>query len=51
VADGVEGAKASLVGERALANIERVSIDLQEKVDQFVEREDALRERFRDAMA
>jgi len=40
-----------LDGERALASIERVSDDLQEKVDQFEEREDALRERFRDAMA
>jgi hypothetical protein len=31
--------------------IERVSDDLQEKVDQFEEREDALRERFQDAMS
>jgi hypothetical protein len=30
--------------------IERVNDDLQEKVDQFEEREDALRERFQDAM-
>ena len=30
--------------------IERVSEDLQEKVDQFEEREDALRERFQEAM-
>jgi hypothetical protein len=51
VADGDDGAQASLAGERALASIERVSDDLQEKVDQFGEREDALRERFQDAMA
>jgi hypothetical protein len=31
--------------------IERVSDDLQEKIDQFEEREDALRERFQDAIA
>ncbi|WP_042661791.1 hypothetical protein [Haloferax sp. ATB1] len=49
-ADGNEGAQASLAGERALASIERVSDDLQEKVDQFKEREDALRERFQEAM-
>ncbi|WP_435551738.1 hypothetical protein [Natrinema sp. CGMCC1.2065] len=41
----------SLAPGRALASIERVSDDLQEKVDQFEEREDALRERFQDAMA
>jgi len=29
---------------------ERVSDDLQEKVEQFEEREDALRERFQEAM-
>ena len=50
-ADGDDGAQASLAGERALASIERVSDDLQEKVDQFEEREDALRERFQEAMA
>ncbi|WP_193310447.1 hypothetical protein [Halorubrum halophilum] len=50
-ADGDDGSQASLAGERALASIERVSDDLQEKVDQFEEREDALRERFQDAMA
>ena len=50
-ADGDDGSQASLAGERALASIERVSEDLQEKVDQFEEREDALRERFQDAMA
>jgi len=49
--DGDDGSQASLAGERALASIERVSDDLQEKVDQFEEREDALRERFQDAMA
>ena len=46
-----EGSQASLAGERALASIERMSDDLQEKIDQFEEREDALRERFQDAMA
>ncbi|ELZ88353.1 hypothetical protein [Haloferax sulfurifontis] len=50
-ADGDDGAQASLEGERALASIERVSDDLQEKVEQFEEREDALRERFQEAMA
>ena len=50
-ADGDDGSQASLAGERALASIERVSDDLQEKVDQFEEREDALRERFQDAMS
>jgi hypothetical protein len=50
-ADGDDGSQASLAGEQALASIERVSEDLQEKVDQFEEREDALRERFQDAMA
>jgi len=50
-ADGDDGAQASLAGERALASIERVSDDLQEKVEQFEEREDALRERFQEAMA
>ncbi|MFU1783054.1 hypothetical protein ACM16X_16925 [Haloarcula japonica] len=49
-ADGDDGSQASLAGERALASIERVNDDLQEKVDQFEEREDALRERFQDAM-
>ena len=50
-ADGDDGSQASLAGERALASIERVSEDLQEKVDQFEEREDALRDRFQDAMS
>ncbi len=50
-ADGDGGSQTSLDGERALASIERVSDDLQEKVTQFEEREDALRERFQDAMA
>ena len=50
-ADGDDGSQASLAGERALASIEQVSDDLQEKVDQFEEREDTLRERFQDAMA
>jgi len=45
-----DGSQASLAGERALASIERVSDDLQEKVKQFEEREDALRERFQEAM-
>jgi len=40
-----------LASERALASIERVGDDLQEKVEQFEEREDGLRERFQDAMA
>ena len=43
------GSQSSLAGERALASIERVSDDLQKKVNQFEEREDALRERFNDA--
>ena len=50
-ADGDDGSQASLAGERALASIERVSDDLQEKVEQFEEREDALREWFQDAMS
>ena len=50
-ADGDNGSQASLAGKRALASIEQVSDDLQEKVDQFEEREDALRERFQEAMA
>jgi hypothetical protein len=49
-ADGENETQASLVGERALASIERVNDDRQEKVDQFEEREDALRERFQEAM-
>ena len=49
--DGDDGSQASLAGERALASIERVNDDLQEKIDQFEEREDALRERFQDAMS
>jgi len=50
-ADGDAGSQASLAGERALASIERVSDDLQEKVNQFEEREDVLRERFQEAMS
>ena len=38
-ADGDDGSQASLAGERALASTERVSDDLQEKVNQFEERE------------
>ena len=45
-ADGDDGAQASLAGERALASIKCVSDDLQEKVDQFEERENALGEWF-----
>jgi len=41
-----DGSQSSLAGERALASIERVSDDLQANVEQFEEREDALRERF-----
>jgi len=48
--DGDDGSQASLAGDRALASIERVSDDLQAKVDQFEAREAALRERFQDAM-
>ncbi|MFA9417901.1 hypothetical protein [Natrinema sp. HArc-T2] len=48
--DGDDGSQASLAGERALASIERVNSDIQEKVDQFEEREEALRERFQEAM-
>lgn len=40
------GSQSSLAGERALASIERVSDDLQANVEQFEEREDALRDRF-----
>jgi hypothetical protein len=50
-AEGDDGSQASLGGEGALASIEWVSDDLQEKVDQFGEREDVLHERFQDAMA
>ncbi|EMA27503.1 hypothetical protein [Haloarcula japonica] len=50
-ADGDDGSQASLAGERALASIERVNEDLQANVEQFEEREDALRERFQDAMS
>ena len=45
-AEDDDGAQSSLAGERALASIERVSEDLQANVEQFEEREDALRERF-----
>ena len=41
-----DGSQSSLAGERALASIERVSEDLQANVEQFEEREDALRDRF-----
>jgi len=50
-AEDGDGSQSSLAGERALASIERVSDDPQAKVDQFEEREDALRERFQKAMA
>jgi len=40
------GMQTSLNGERGLAQIERVSEDLQSKVEQFEDREEALRERF-----
>ena len=46
-AEDGDGSQSSLAGERALASIERVSDDLQANVEQFEEREDALRERFR----
>jgi len=49
--DESDGTQASLSGERALASIERVSNDLQQKVEQFEDREDALRDRFQDAMS
>lgn len=49
--EGDEGTQSSLAGERALASIKRVSNDLQDKVTQFEDREDALRERFHDAMS
>ena len=45
-AEDGDGSQSSLAGERALASIERVSDDLQANVEQFEEREDALRERF-----
>jgi hypothetical protein len=45
-AEDDDGAQSSLAGERALASIERLSEDLQANVEQFEEREDALRERF-----
>ena len=43
-----DGSQSSLAGERALASIERVSDDLQANVEQFEEREDALRDRFQE---
>jgi len=49
-ADDSDGSQASLAGERALASIEHVSDDLQDKVDQFEEREAALRKRFQQTM-
>ncbi|MFD1570451.1 hypothetical protein [Halorubrum laminariae] len=45
-AEDSDGSQSSLAGERALASIERVGDDLQANVEQFEEREDALRERF-----
>ena len=45
-ADDAGGTQASLSGERGLAQIKRVSEDLQSKVEQFEDREEALRERF-----
>ncbi|WP_435120139.1 hypothetical protein [Halolamina sp. C58] len=45
-AEDGDGSQSSLAGERALASIERVSEDLQANVEQFEEREEALRERF-----
>ena len=45
-AEDGDRSQSSLAGERALASIERVSDDLQANVEQFEEREDALRERF-----
>ncbi|EMA48155.1 hypothetical protein C450_20201 [Halococcus salifodinae DSM 8989] len=50
-ADGDDGSQASLAGERALVSIERVSDDLQEKIDEFEEFENALRKRFQEAMS
>jgi len=44
------GTQASLNGERGLAQIERVSEDLQSKVEQFEDREEALRERFQQSI-
>jgi len=45
-----DGTQTSLKGERGLAQIERVSEDLRAKVEQFENREKALRERFQQAM-
>ncbi|MDB2243102.1 hypothetical protein PM020_17600 [Halorubrum ezzemoulense] len=50
-ADGDNESQAPQEGEQALASIERVSDNLQEKVEQFEERGDALREWFQEAMA
>jgi len=49
-AGGDDGAQASLKGERGFAQIERVSEDLKSKVEQFEDREEALRERFKQSM-
>jgi len=46
----VGGTQATLYGERGLAQIERVSENLKSKVEQFEDREEALRERFQQAM-
>lgn len=50
-ADGDDRLQVSLAGVLALASIKRVSDDLQERVGQFEEREDALRGRFQEAMS
>jgi len=42
--------QASLNGERGIVQIERISEDLQSKVEQFEDREDALRNRFQEVM-
>lgn len=41
-----DGTQASLNGERGLAQIERISEDMQSKVEQFEDREEAPWERF-----
>ena len=49
--DAEEGSQSSLDGERALASIERVGEDVRSKAEQFEDREEALRERFQQAMS
>ena len=49
--EDAEGTQAALAGEHGLAQIERVSESLQAKAEQFDSREDALRERFQEAMS